>query len=69
VHFWEDSVSGLSPPRDFLLQLQAMAIAGSGGKITYLDEQEVRAAVPGQDYNRAWPMWRANALARMKLRA
>src|SRR5712692_8059459 len=51
------------------MQLQAMAIAGPGGKITYLDEQEVRAAVPGQDYNRAWPMWRANALARLKLRA
>ena len=51
------------------MQLQAMAIAGTGGKITYLDEQEVRAAVPGQDYNRAWPMWRANALARLKLRA
>ena len=51
------------------MQLQAIAIAGTGGKITYLDEQEVRAAVPGQDYNRAWPMWRAHALARMKLRA
>jgi HCOMODA/2-hydroxy-3-carboxy-muconic semialdehyde decarboxylase len=51
------------------MQLQAMAIAGSGGKITYLDEQEVRAAVPGQDYNRAWPMWRAKALAGLKPRA
>jgi len=51
------------------MQLQAIAIAGAGGKITYLDEQEVRASVPGQDYNRAWPMWRAHALARLKPRA
>lgn len=51
------------------MQLQAMAIAGAGGNITYLDEQEIRASVPGQDYNRAWPMWRAHALARVKARA
>src|SRR5712691_5731931 len=51
------------------MQLQAIAIAGTGGKITYLDEQEVRASVPGQDYNRAWPMWRAHALARLKPQA
>jgi len=51
------------------MQLQAMAIAATGGKITYLHEQEVRASVPGQDYNRAWPMWRARALANLKLRA
>jgi len=51
------------------MQLQAIVIAGTGGKITYLDEQEVRASVPGQDYNRAWPMWRAHALARLKPQA
>jgi len=51
------------------MQLQAMMIAGTGGKITYLDEQEVRASVPGQDYGRAWPMWRAHALARLKPQA
>src|SRR6266436_4835219 len=48
------------------MQLQAIAIAGSGGKITYLDEQEVRASVPAQDYKRAWPLWRAKALAGLK---
>jgi HCOMODA/2-hydroxy-3-carboxy-muconic semialdehyde decarboxylase len=47
------------------MQLQAIALAGSG-KITYLDEREVEASVPRQDYNRAWPMWRAKALARLK---
>ncbi len=51
------------------MQLQAIAIAGPGGKITYLDDQEVRASVPSQDYKRAWPMWRARALAGLKLRA
>src|SRR5258706_8737642 len=43
------------------MQLQAITIAGPGGKITYLDDQEVSASVPSQDYKRAWPMWRAPA--------
>jgi HCOMODA/2-hydroxy-3-carboxy-muconic semialdehyde decarboxylase len=51
------------------MQLQAIAIAGSGGKITYLDEREVEASVPAQDYKRAWPLWRAKALAGLKLQA
>jgi ribulose-5-phosphate 4-epimerase/fuculose-1-phosphate aldolase len=50
------------------MQLQAMAIAGPRGKIVYLDDSEVEASVPGQDYNRAWPMWRAKALAGLKPR-
>ncbi|HTQ72729.1 MAG TPA: class II aldolase/adducin family protein [Burkholderiales bacterium] len=48
------------------MQLQAMTIAGPGGKIVYLDEAEIRASVPVQEYNRAWPMWRARALAGLK---
>lgn len=48
------------------MQLQAIAIAGPEGKITYLDNSEIRASVPGQDYARAWPMWRAKALAGLK---
>ena len=48
------------------MQLQAITIAGPEGKITYLDNSEVRASVPGQDYARAWPMWRAKALAGLK---
>jgi ribulose-5-phosphate 4-epimerase/fuculose-1-phosphate aldolase len=48
------------------MQLEAMLIAGRGGKITYLDKAEVKASVPVQDYNRAWPMWREKALARMR---
>lgn len=48
------------------MQAQAMMIAGPGGHITYLDEAEVLASVPVQDYRRAWPMWRARALAQLK---
>ncbi len=47
------------------LQAQAMAIAGRDGKITYLDEREVRASVPPQNYERAWHLWRSKALARI----
>jgi ribulose-5-phosphate 4-epimerase/fuculose-1-phosphate aldolase len=45
------------------MQMQAMALAGAGGKITWFDEAEVEASVPLQDYKRAWPMWREKALA------
>jgi len=48
------------------MQMHAMAIAGQGGKITYIDEAEVKASNPVQNYNRAWPAWRASALARLK---
>lgn len=44
------------------LQMQALALAGPGGKITYLDADEVKASDPVQNYARAWPMWRAKAL-------
>jgi HCOMODA/2-hydroxy-3-carboxy-muconic semialdehyde decarboxylase len=45
------------------LQMQAMQLA-PGGKITYLDEAEVKASNPVQNYARAWPMWRDKALKR-----
>jgi ribulose-5-phosphate 4-epimerase/fuculose-1-phosphate aldolase len=45
------------------LQMQAMALSD---KITYLDDAEVKASVPVQDYKRAWPLWREKALARAK---
>ena len=48
---------------DARLQAQAMAIAGPGGKITYLDDREVAASAPVQDYGRAWHLWRSKALA------
>jgi HCOMODA/2-hydroxy-3-carboxy-muconic semialdehyde decarboxylase len=48
------------------MQMQALLLAGEKGSITYLDDAEVQASVPVQDYNRAWPMWRERALARAK---
>jgi HCOMODA/2-hydroxy-3-carboxy-muconic semialdehyde decarboxylase len=47
------------------LQMQAMALAGPGGRITYLDADEVKASDPVQNYARAWPMWRAKALGEL----
>jgi len=44
------------------LQMQALLLAGPGGKITYMDAAEVKASDPVQNYARAWPMWRAKAL-------
>jgi HCOMODA/2-hydroxy-3-carboxy-muconic semialdehyde decarboxylase len=48
------------------MQAQAILIAGPGGRIAGLDEAEVKASVPVQEYNRAWPLWRAKALARLR---
>jgi hypothetical protein len=48
------------------MQLEAMTIAGPNGKITWLDDAEVATSTPVQEYNRAWPMWRARALAQMR---
>jgi HCOMODA/2-hydroxy-3-carboxy-muconic semialdehyde decarboxylase len=48
------------------LQREAMALANPGGKITYLDDAEVKASNLVQDYKRAWPLWRAKALAQAK---
>jgi ribulose-5-phosphate 4-epimerase/fuculose-1-phosphate aldolase len=47
------------------MQLQAMTLTGSEGRITYLDEAESIAGSKTQDYGRAWPMWRAHALAKL----
>jgi HCOMODA/2-hydroxy-3-carboxy-muconic semialdehyde decarboxylase len=45
------------------LQMQALLLSRD---ITYLDEAEVRASNPVQNYKRAWPMWREKALAEAK---
>ena len=45
------------------MQMQALALSQ---KVNYLDEAEVRASTPLQDYKRAWPLWREKALARAK---
>ena len=48
------------------MQLQAMTLVGSEGRITYLDQAESVAGSKTQDYARAWPMWRERALARLR---
>jgi len=48
------------------MQMQALLLAGPGGRITYFDEAEVQASVGRQDYIRAWPLWRDKALAKLK---
>ena len=45
------------------LQMQALLLSKD---VTYLDEGEVRASNPVQNYKRAWPMWREKALAQAK---
>ncbi len=47
------------------MQMQALLLAGPGGKVTYFDEAEVQASVAPQDYVRAWPLWRDKAIARL----
>ncbi|HEY4373784.1 MAG TPA: class II aldolase/adducin family protein [Burkholderiales bacterium] len=45
------------------LQMQAMQIAGPGGKVNYLTAEEGQAAVDSNDFLRAWALWREKALA------
>jgi HCOMODA/2-hydroxy-3-carboxy-muconic semialdehyde decarboxylase len=47
------------------MQLQALTLAGSEGRIVYLDAAESIAGSKTQDYTRAWPLWRERALSRL----
>ena len=38
----------------------------TAGRAVYFDDAEVKASNPAQNYNRAWPAWRARALAALK---
>jgi len=44
------------------MQMQALALAGPTGRITYFDDAEMQSSIARQDYARAWPLWRAKAL-------
>jgi ribulose-5-phosphate 4-epimerase/fuculose-1-phosphate aldolase len=46
------------------MQMQALALAGPAGPITWLDDAEMQSSIARQDYARAWPLWRAKALKR-----
>lgn len=39
------------------MQREAMAIAGPGNPVVYLDDAEVAASVPWQEYARSWDLW------------
>ena len=45
------------------MQMQALLLSK---RITFIDAAEVKASNPVQDYKRAWPLWRAKALAKAK---
>jgi ribulose-5-phosphate 4-epimerase/fuculose-1-phosphate aldolase len=47
------------------MQFQATVLAGAGGKIVFMDEDEVAANVSWQNYERSWNLWKAKALARL----
>jgi ribulose-5-phosphate 4-epimerase/fuculose-1-phosphate aldolase len=51
------------------LQMQAMQIAGSGGKVVYLDAREVEAVSGRQasagTWKRSWDLWRVKAQAQI----
>jgi HCOMODA/2-hydroxy-3-carboxy-muconic semialdehyde decarboxylase len=53
------------------LQMQAMTIAGPGGKIVYLDAAEVAETTARQDsartWERTWDLWRTKALNQLQL--
>jgi HCOMODA/2-hydroxy-3-carboxy-muconic semialdehyde decarboxylase len=48
------------------MQMQALLLAGPGGKVTYFDEAEMQTSMSRQDYARAWPLWRDKALAKLE---
>jgi len=48
------------------MQMQAMLIAGPGVELLCFDDAEVQTSMNAQEYNRAWPMWRAKALAQLR---
>jgi ribulose-5-phosphate 4-epimerase/fuculose-1-phosphate aldolase len=47
------------------MQFQAMALAGPGGRVAYMDDAEVAANVSWQNYERAWHLWKSRALAKL----
>jgi HCOMODA/2-hydroxy-3-carboxy-muconic semialdehyde decarboxylase len=48
------------------MQAQAIVLAGPQGRVVYMDDAEVEASYPPQEYVRAWPLWYAKALAQLR---
>ena len=47
------------------MQSQAIALAGDGGAIAFMDDAEVAANVSWQNYERSWSLWKAKVLVRL----
>ena len=56
-------VVGRSVYLEINARLEAQAIA-LGGKIEYLDPEEARKSGPPDDYQRAWELWKRQAIAK-----
>jgi len=41
--------------------VQAQAMQMSGGKVTYLEQEEARKAAPQDGFERAWALWKETA--------
>jgi ribulose-5-phosphate 4-epimerase/fuculose-1-phosphate aldolase len=48
------------------MQFQATVLAGSEGRIVYMDDKEVAANVSWQNYERSWQLWKTRALATLE---
>jgi ribulose-5-phosphate 4-epimerase/fuculose-1-phosphate aldolase len=47
------------------MQFQAVMLAGSGGKIVFMDDAEVEANVSWQNYERSWNLWKTRAMKQL----
>ena len=47
------------------MQMQAALLAGDGGRVVFMDEDEVAANVSWQNYVRSWDLWKRKALERL----
>jgi ribulose-5-phosphate 4-epimerase/fuculose-1-phosphate aldolase len=48
------------------MQYQAIVLAGAGGKIVFMDDDEVAANVSWQNYERSWSLWKTKVLAQLR---
>ena len=48
------------------MQFQATVLAGSDGRIVFMDDKEVAANVSWQNYERSWQLWKTRALATLE---
>jgi HCOMODA/2-hydroxy-3-carboxy-muconic semialdehyde decarboxylase len=47
------------------MQFQAQMLAGGAGNVVFMDDEEVKANVSWQNYERSWNLWKTRALERL----